>query len=99
MKINLSYFTPRRTTRRRRRRRTIITTRRRTRKILPMFDATLVMKKDTLQETVPSGKRGTAHIAEDDEPTNKRFKREKDDSDEEYVLTTTLTSTISHEEQ
>ena len=41
-------------------------------------------------------KRHHAHIAEDDEPTNKRFKQEKDDSDEEYVLFSTLTATISH---
>ena len=40
-----------------------------------------------------------AHSAEDDEPTNKRFRREKDDSDEEYVLTAALTDTLSHEEQ
>ena len=37
-----------------------------------------------------------ANISEDDEPTNKRFKREKDDSDEEYVLISTLIGTISH---
>ena len=40
--------------------------------------------------------RHRAHIAEDDEATNKRFKREKNDSDEEYVLISTLTGTISH---
>ena len=40
-----------------------------------------------------------AHVVKDDEPTNKRFRREKDDLDEEYVLTSTLTGTISHEEQ
>ena len=40
-----------------------------------MFDVILVMKRDTWQETVPSRKkRHDAHIAEDDEPTNKRFK-------------------------
>ena len=38
-----------------------------------------------------------AHVVEDNEPTNKRFRREKDDSDEEYVLTSTLKGTISHE--
>ena len=62
-----------------------------------MFDAILVMKRDTLQETVPSGKkRQHAHVAKDYEPTNKRFRREKDDSDEEYVLISALTGTISH---
>ena len=59
-------FTPGRTTRRRRRRRrirTIITIRIRTRnkirsgETLPMVDAILVMKRDTLKETVPQGKR------------------------------------------
>ena len=43
-----------------------------------------------------SKKRHHAHIVEDNEPTNKRFRREKDDSDEEYVLISTLTCTISH---
>ena len=33
-----------------------------------------------------------AHIVEDDEPTNKRFKREKEDSNEEYVLISSLTT-------
>ena len=37
-----------------------------------------------------------AHVAEDDEPTNKIFKQEKRHSDEEYELISTLTSTISH---
>ena len=41
-------------------------------------------------------KRHHAHIVEDDEPTNKRFIREKDDSDKEYVLISALTDTISH---
>ena len=41
-------------------------------------------------------KRHHAHIAKDDEPIKKIFKREKDDSDEEYVLISTLTGTISH---
>ena len=41
-------------------------------------------------------KRHHAHIVEDDEPTNKTFRREKDDSDEEYVLILALTDTISH---
>ena len=44
-------------------------------------------------------KRHHAHIVEDDEPTNKRFRGEKDDSDEEYVLTATLANTLPHEEQ
>ena len=39
-----------------------------------------------------------AHVSKDDEPTNKIFRREKDDLDEEYVLTSTLTRTISNEE-
>ena len=48
----------------------------------------------------PIGKRRHHdHIVEDYEPTNKRFIWEKDDSDEEYVLTTTLTGTLSHEEK
>ena len=38
-----------------------------------------------------------AHIAEDDEPTKKRFKREKNDSNEEYVLISALSGTITHE--
>ena len=37
-----------------------------------------------------------AHVAMDDEPTNKRFRREKDDSHEEYVLISTLIRTIPH---
>ena len=41
-------------------------------------------------------RRHHSHIAEDDEPTKKIFKREKDDSDEEYVLISALTCTISH---
>ena len=41
-------------------------------------------------------KRHHVHIVEDNEPTNKRFKREKDDSNEEYVLISALTGTISH---
>ena len=43
-------------------------------------------------------KRHYAHVAKDDESTNKRIRREKDDLDEEYVLTATLTDNISHEE-
>ena len=62
-----------------------------------MFDAILVMKRGTWQEIVSYiKKRDHAHIAENDEPTNKRFKWEKDDSDEEYVLMSTLTGTITH---
>ena len=41
-------------------------------------------------------KRHHAHVVEDDEPKNKIFRWEKDDSNEEYVLISTLTSTISH---
>ena len=41
-------------------------------------------------------KRHHAHTVEDDEPTNKIFRWEKYDSDEEYVLISTLTGTISH---
>ena len=41
-------------------------------------------------------KRHHAHIVKDNEPTNKIFKREKDDSDEEYVLILTLNGIISH---
>ena len=39
-----------------------------------------------------------AHTVEDDEPTTKRFKEERIDSssDEEYVIISALTSTISH---
>ena len=44
-------------------------------------------------------KRHYPHFSEDDEPTNKRFKREEDHSYEEYVLTLALTGTISHGEQ
>ena len=44
-------------------------------------------------------KRCHAHVAEEDEPTNKIFRREKDNLDEDYVLTATLTFTISYEEQ
>ena len=35
---------------------------RKPREILPMFDAILVMKRDTLQETIPTGKRDTMLI-------------------------------------
>ena len=41
-------------------------------------------------------KRHHAHIVEVNEPTNKRFKREKEYSNEEYVLISALTDTISH---
>ena len=62
-----------------------------------MFYAIILIKRDTLQETIPVGnKMQHAHVVEDDEPTKKRFRREKDDSDEEYVLILALTSTISH---
>ena len=42
-------------------------------------------------------KRHHSHVARNHEPTNKLFRREKDDLDEEYVLISALTSgTISH---
>ena len=44
-------------------------------------------------------KRHHAHIVENDEPTNKRFRREKDDSDEECVLNVAFTRILLHEEQ
>ena len=44
-------------------------------------------------------KRHYVHIVEDDEPTNKKFRRGKDNSDEEYVLTSALIGTIFHQEQ
>ena len=62
-----------------------------------MFDAIIVMKRDTFQEIVPSRKRETnLMFLKTMIPTNKIFKREKDDSDEEYVLISTLMVTISH---
>ena len=67
-----------------------------------MFDAILVMKRDTLQESVlitrtPSTRRrDIILIPKYDETTNKIFRREKDDSDEEYVLILVLMGTISH---
>ena len=41
-------------------------------------------------------RRHHSHVTEDDEPTNKGFKREKVYSDEEYVLISELTGSISH---
>ena len=41
-------------------------------------------------------RRHHAHIVEYYEPTNRRFRREKDDSDEEYVLISAVNGTISH---
>ena len=41
-------------------------------------------------------KRHHAHISKYNEPTFKRLRREKDDLDEDYVLISTLTGTISH---
>ena len=49
--------------------------------------------KDSFNE---KKKRHHAYITEDNELTNKRFRRKKDDSNEEYVLISTLTITISH---
>ena len=37
-----------------------------------------------------------AHFSEDDEQTNKIFRRDKDDAGEEYVLISTLIGAISH---
>ena len=48
-------------------------------------------KGDFARDCPIQKKRHHAHIFEDDEPTNKRFKQEKDDWDEEYVLTAALT--------
>ena len=42
-------------------------------------------------------RRHHARVSEDDQLTNKRSRREKDGSNEEYVLISTLTDTISHE--
>ena len=42
-------------------------------------------------------RRHHAHIVEHDEPAKKIFKREKDDSNEEYVLILALTGPITHE--
>ena len=54
-------------------------------------------EKGHLERDCPIQKRRHhAHIVEDDEPTNKIFKREKDDSDEEYVIISTLVGTITH---
>ena len=64
-----------------------------------MFDAILVIKGHFARDYPIRKKRHHAHIVEDNEPTNKRFRREKDDLDEEYVLTSTLTCTISNEEK
>ena len=81
--INLSQFTPGRTSRRRR---TFITTRRRTRnrrrprEILQMCNATLVMKRDILQEIVPSGKRDTMLIL------LKMMNQQTKDSDERRMI-------------
>ena len=52
--VDLFQLTPRRIITRRR-----TTNKRRSREILPMFDAILVMKRETLQETVPSRKGDT----------------------------------------
>ena len=41
-------------------------------------------------------KRHHSHIVKDDEPTNKIFKQEKNDLDEEYVLISTLVGIITH---
>ena len=66
-----------------------------------MFDAIVVMKRETLQEIVPLGKGDTKLILLKmmNQPTKKRVTREKDDLDEEYVLTAVLMGTPSHEER
>ena len=43
-------------------------------------------------------KRHHAHVVEDDEPKNKIFRREKDDSNEEYVLISALTGTLTRKQ-
>ena len=54
-------------------------------------------EKGHLERDCPFQKmRHHVHITEDNEPTNKRFKRENNDSDEEYVLISTLIGTISN---
>ena len=54
-------------------------------------------EKRHIARDYPNGnKRHHAHTIEDDEPTNKIFRREKDDLDEEYVLISILTHIISH---
>ena len=57
-----------------------------------MLDAILVTKRDTRKRFSHPEK----ETRKKDEPTNKIFKREKDDSDEEYVLISTLTGTITN---
>ena len=42
-------------------------------------------------------RRHHAHVFQHDEPTNKRFIWDKDDLDEEYVLISALTRTMSYE--
>ena len=67
------------------------------------------MKEDTLQEIVPririalTRRKETREdimlmLQKDDEPSTKRIRQESDDSssDEEYVLISALTGTISH---
>ena len=54
-------------------------------------------EKGHLERDCPVHKRRHhAHIVEDDEPTSKRLKQEKNDLDEEYVLISALTGIISH---
>ena len=54
--------------------------------------------KDRSHKRKGNKKRHHAHIAENDEPSKKRIKQESDDSssDENYVLISALTGTITH---
>ena len=54
--------------------------------------------KGNLKKKKENKRRHHAHAAEDDEPSTKRIRQESDDSlsDEEYVLISTLTRTITH---
>ena len=76
-------------------------------RIDPDLDASSMMKKDTMLNNVlrtqmSHKKKGNkirhhAHAAGDDEPSTKRIQQESDSSsDEEYVLISALTATISH---
>ena len=71
----------------------MIRNKRRSREILPMFDAILVMKRDTLQEIVPLGKGYTMLMFLKMMNQTTKGSDGKDDLVEEYVLISTLTST------
>ena len=65
-----------------------------------MLDDILVMKRDTLQEIVPSGRGHTMLMLLKMMNRQKNiFRKYKDYLDEEYVLISSLTYTISHEEK